>query len=173
MNLPGIFKRQILVARVYGIPVRIDYRWFIVFAMSVALIAANVRKYPLQLGSFRIPPTGDVLAWTLGIVTTLGLFVSVFGHELSHALMGRTEGIEIEEIVLHPFGGLARLKTQPQNPKAEFRIAVAGPAASFISSLIAFAGMILTATLKFNFGTAFFFFVASGYLLLSIFNLYP
>ena len=44
MNLPGIFKRQILVARVYGIPVRIDYRWFIVFAMSVALIAANVRK---------------------------------------------------------------------------------------------------------------------------------
>ena len=36
MNLPAIFKRQILVARVYGIPVRIDYTWFIVFAMSAA-----------------------------------------------------------------------------------------------------------------------------------------
>src|SRR5437764_3249483 len=173
MNLPGIFKRQILVARVYGIPVRIDYRWFIVFAMSVALIAANVRKYPLQLGTFRIPPMGDALAWTLGIVTTLGLFVSVFGHELSHALMGRTEGIEIEEIVLHPFGGLARLKTQPENPKAEFRIAVAGPAASFLFSLVAFGGMVLTATLHFNFGTAFFFFIGAGNLLLAIFNLFP
>jgi hypothetical protein len=71
MTLPEIFKRQILVARVYGIPVRIDYTWFIVFAMSVALIAANVRKYPLQLGTFVIPPTGDAVAWTLGIVDSL------------------------------------------------------------------------------------------------------
>jgi Zn-dependent protease len=172
-NLKGIFKRQILVARVYGIPVRIDYRWFIVFAISVVLIASNVRKYPLQLGTLRLPPTGDVTAWILGIVTTLGLFLSVFGHELSHALMGRTEGIEIEEIVLHPFGGLARLRTQPENPKAEFRIAVAGPAASFIFSLIAFAGMIVTAMFQFNFGTAFFFFIGAGNLLLAVFNLFP
>ena len=173
LNLPAIFKRQILIARVYDIPVRIDYRWFIVFAMSVALIAANVRKYPLQLGTLIIPPSGDAVAWTLGIVTTLGLFLSVFGHELSHALMGRTEGIEIEEIVLHPFGGLARLKTQPQNPKAEFRIAVAGPAASFLLSIVGFAGMLLTATVRFNFGTAFFFFIGAGNLLLAIFNLFP
>lgn len=173
MKLQGFFKRQILVARVYGIPVRIDYRWFIVFALSVALIAANVRKYPLQLGTLKIPPTGDFLAWTLGVVTTLALFLSVFGHELSHALMGRTEGIEIEEIVLHPFGGLARLKTQPENPKAEFRIAVAGPAASFIFSLVAFAGMMLTSSLQFNFGTAFFFFIGAGNLLLAVFNLFP
>lgn len=172
-KLGAIFKRQILVARVYGIPVRIDYRWFIVFAMSVVLIAANVRKYPLQLGTLKIPPTGDFVAWTLGLVTTLALFLSVFGHELSHALMGRTEGIEIEEIVLHPFGGLARLKTQPENPKAEFRIAVAGPAASFIFSLVAFAGMIVTASLQFNFGTAFFFFIGAGNLLLAVFNLFP
>src|SRR6266567_7542432 len=155
MNLPGIFKKQILIARVYGIPVRIDYRWFIVFAMSVALIAANVRKYPLQLFKFTLPATGDGVAWTLGVVTTLGLFLSVFGHELSHALMGRTEGIEIEEIVLHPFGGLARLKTQPENPGAEFRIAVAGPAASFILSLIAFGGMVLASTFAFKLGIAF------------------
>src|SRR2546428_8600739 len=173
MKLPGIFKRQILIARVYGIPVRIDYRWFIVFAMSVALIAANVRKYPLQLFKFTLPATGDAVAWTLGVVTTLGLFLSVFGHELSHALMGRTEGIEIEEIVLHPFGGLARLRTQPESPGAEFRIAVAGPAASFILSLIAFGGMVLASTFAFKLGIAFFFFVGAGNLLLAVFNLLP
>jgi Zn-dependent protease len=173
MIFRGFFKKQILVARVFGIPVRIDYRWFIVFAMSVVLIAANVRKHPLQLGTLRIPPTGDFTAWTLGVVTTLALFLSVFGHELSHALMGRTEGIDIEEIVLHPFGGLARLRTQPANPKAEFRIAVAGPAASFVFSLIAFGGMLITASLQFNFGTAFFFFIGAGNLLLAIFNLFP
>src|SRR2546421_12409957 len=138
MTFKGIFKRQILVARVFGIPVRIDYRWFIVFAMSVVLIASNVRKHPLQLGTLRIPPTGDFVAWTLGVVTTLALFLSVFGHELSHALVGRMEGIETEEIVLHPFGGLARLRNEPDTPRAEFRIAVAGPAASFIFAVMPF-----------------------------------
>src|ERR1051325_2794982 len=87
--------------------------------------------------------------------------------------MSSTEAIEIEEIVLHPFGGLARLRTQPENPKAEFRIAVAGPAASFLFSLIAFGGLIVTAALRFNFGTAFFFFIGAGNLLLAVFNLFP
>ncbi len=169
----SFFKRQIMVARVYGIPVRIDYRWFLVFALSVVVIAANVRKHPMQLGTMRLPPTSDVLAWTLGIATTLALFLSVFGHELSHALMGRTEGIEIDEIVLHPFGGLARLRSQPHSPGAEFRIAVAGPAASFIFSVIAFLGMILCAMLQLNFGIAFFFFLGAGNLLLAVFNLFP
>jgi len=172
MTFKDFFKRQILVARVYGIPVRIDYRWFVVFAMSVALIAANVRKHPLQLGRLWLPPMGDFTAWTLGMVTTLGLFLSVFGHELSHALMGRTEGIEIDEIVLHPFGGLARLRTQPESPRAEFRIAVAGPAASFIFSLIAFGGMWIAARLEINFALALFFFVGAGNLLLAVFILF-
>jgi len=173
VNLKSFFKRQIMVARVSGIPVRIDYRWFIVFALCVAVIAANVRKHPMQLFVFHLPPTGEVVAWTLGIITTLGLFLSVFGHELSHALIGRMEGIEIEEIVLHPFGGLARLRSQPQSPGAEFRIAVAGPAASFIFSVIAFAGMWLAGMAGFNFGIAFFFFVGAGNLLLAVFNLFP
>jgi len=33
MNLLKFFHKQISVARVYGIPVRIDYRWFVVFAV--------------------------------------------------------------------------------------------------------------------------------------------
>jgi Zn-dependent protease/CBS domain-containing protein len=173
MTFKDFFKRQILVARVLGIPVRIDYRWFIVFALSVALIAVNVRKHPMQLGTLVLPPMADWMAWLMGVVTTVGLFVSVFGHELSHALVGRTEGIEIEEIVLHPFGGLARLRTQPQGPRAEFRIAVAGPAASFLISLVAFAGMWIAARLSLNFGIAFFFFVGAGNLLLAVFNLFP
>src|SRR5437762_14234672 len=171
--LQSFFKRQIMVARVYGIPVLIDYRWFLVFALSVVVIAANVRKHPMQLITIHLPPTGDVMAWALGIATTLALFLSVFGHELSHALMGRTEGIEIDEIVLHPFGGLARLKTQPQSPGAEFRIAVAGPAASFIFSLVGFAGTWLALMLNFNFGIALFFFLSAGNLLLAVFILFP
>lgn len=173
MSFKDFFKRQILVGRVYGIPVRIDYRWFLIFALSVFLIASNLHKSQLQLVTYRLPPTDVFSAWILGVVTTLALFLSVFGHELSHALVGRAEGIEIEEIVLHPFGGLARLHTQPDSPRAEFRIAVAGPAASFLFSLVGFAGAKLSAMAGFNSGVAVFFFVGAGNLLLAVFNLFP
>src|SRR2546427_12554194 len=118
MTFKDFFKRQIMVARVYGIPVRIDYRWFLIFALSVLLIASNLHKSHLQLVTYRLPPTDVLSAWILGVVTTVALFLSVFGHEVSHALVGRAEGIDIEEIVLHPFGSLAPLRTQPGSRRA-------------------------------------------------------
>jgi len=76
--------------------------------------------------------------------------------------MARAEGIEIEEIVLHPFGGLARLKTEPQNPRAEFRIAVAGPAASFLFALLAFVGAKIAALGNYEGTVVVFFLIASA-----------
>jgi len=173
MGFPEFFKRQLTIARVYGIPVRIDYRWFAVVALSVWLIESNLHSHAIQVVNVRVPPHAQATAWLLGLITTAGLFLSVFGHELSHALMARAEGIEIEEIVLHPFGGLARLKTQPQNPRAEFRIAVAGPAASFLFALLAFVGAKVAALGNYEATVVVFFLIAAGNLLLALFNLFP
>ena len=169
MRLPEIFKRQLTIARVYSIPVRIDYRWFAIFALSVWLIASNLQSHALQLGNVEMPPLPYATAWILGVITTAGLF----GHELSHALMARAEGIEIEEIVLHPFGGLARLKTEPQNPRAELRIAAAGPAASFLFAVLAFVGTQIAALGGYAATFVVFFLIAAGNLLLALFNLLP
>lgn len=173
MRFAELFKRHLTIARVFGIPVRIDYRWFAVVALSVWLIASNLQSHAIQIGNVRLPPHAQATAWILGLITTAGLFLSVFGHELSHALMARAEGIEIEEIVLHPFGGLARLKTQPQNPRAEFRIAFAGPASSFLFALLAFAGAKIAAVGNYESTVVIFFLIASGNLLLALFNLFP
>src|SRR5713226_9544341 len=182
MSLTGFYRKRITVARVYGIPVRIDYRWFVVFALSVWLISTNFERGGIWIGNLergveiveaRLLPLDPVTAWFLGSITTLGLFVSVFGHELSHALMGRAEGIEIEEIVLHPFGGLARLRNEPDSPGAEFRIAVAGPAASFIFGVFAFAGWFIAMTGNYRTTAGVFFLVGAGNLLLALFNLFP
>lgn len=162
------FKRQIRVARVYGIPVKIDYRWFLIFAIVVWLIVTNLRH-----GSASLPAQDLNSAFLLGIVTTVALFISVFGHELSHALMARMEGIETEEIVLHPFGGLARLRSLPETPGAEFRIAIAGPAASFIFALLAFVAMVFAGKMNFPTAASIFFFIFFGNLLLAVFNLFP
>jgi Zn-dependent protease len=173
MRLTELFKRQLTIARVYGIPVRIDYRWFAVVALSVWLIASNLQNHAIQVGNVRLPPHAHVTAWVLGLITTAGLFLSVFGHELAHALMARAEGIEIEEIILHPFGGLARLKTEPQNPRAEFRIAFAGPASSFLFALLAFVGAKVAALGNYEGTVVVFFLIGSGNLLLALFNLFP
>src|ERR1041385_2474093 len=116
MSFGQLFTRRITIARIYGIPVRIDYRWFAVVALSIWLIAGNLQSHVILLGNVRLPPLDAVSAWLLGLITTAGLFLSVFGHELSHALMARAEGMEIEEIVLHTFGGLAPLTTHAPQP---------------------------------------------------------
>ena len=90
------------MARVLGIPVRIDYRWFVVFALSAWVIAVSFREGTTMTQFVRLGPGA---AWAAGVATTLALFLSIFGHELSHALLARAEGIESDEIVLHPFGG--------------------------------------------------------------------
>jgi Zn-dependent protease len=87
--------------------------------------------------------------------------------------MARAEGIEIEEIVLHPFGGLARLRTEPESPQAELRIAVAGPAASFLFAILAFAATKIAALGNYNATVVVFFLIAWGNLLLAVFNLFP
>ena len=173
MPLGQLFTRRITIARIYGIPVRIDYRWFAVVALSTWLIAGNLQSHTILLGNVRLPPLDPISAWLLGLITTAGLFLSVFGHELSHALMARAEGMEIEEIVLHPFGGLARLKTEPQNPRAELRIAMAGPGASFLFALLAFAATKVAALGNYNATVVVFFLIAWGNLLLAVFNLFP
>ncbi|HKZ02147.1 MAG TPA: M50 family metallopeptidase, partial [Pyrinomonadaceae bacterium] len=171
MSVTGFFKKRITVARVYGIPVRIDYRWFAVVVLSIWLISNNLQSTAVQITKVHLPPLDPLPALILATITTAGLFLSVFGHELSHALMGRAEGIEIEEIVLHPFGGLTRLRTQPQNPRAEFRIAIAGPAASFIFALLAFAATKIAALGGYVGTVVVFFLIAWGNPLLAVVNL--
>ena len=173
MNILEFYKRQITVAHLFGIPVRFDYRWFVVFLLSIWLIAMNLAQGGMWVGSVKLLPISVGLAWVLAIVTTIGLFLSVLGHELSHALMGRAEGIEIEEIVLHPFGGLARLRNEPESPRAEFRIAIAGPAASFLFAAISFVLMVPTVRSGYLAAGGVLLLLGAGNLLLAVFNLFP
>ena len=173
MSVVDFYKRQITVAHIFGIPVRFDYRWFIVFLLSVWLIASNLARGGMWVSQVQLMPVSTTAAWILGVVTTLGLFLSVLGHELSHALMGRAEGIEIEEIVLHPFGGLARLRNEPDSPRAEFRIAIAGPAASFVFAAISFGLMLVAMMTNYPVIGGIMFLLGAGNLLLAIFNLFP
>ena len=77
MSFFQLVKRQITIARVYDIPVRIDYRWFAVVILSVWLIASNLQNHAIQVVNVQVPPHAPITAWLLGLITTAGLFLSV------------------------------------------------------------------------------------------------
>lgn len=164
MNVLEFFRRQVEVVRVLGIPVKLDYRWFFVFALMMWLTATNIPR------EFNLTP---FVALLVGAVTTLAFFVSIFGHELAHALAARMEGIETREIVLHPFGGMARMKREPDTPRAEFRIAVAGPAASFLIGVAFLAATLAASAAGAGIIASMLFLLFFGNVLLAIFNLFP
>lgn len=127
MEITKFFKKKTLVARIFEIPVRIDNRLFLVLLLMSILTGLNIPVTILE----------DPLAkFFFGFLTTLIFFISIFLHELGHSIVARREHLEVREIVLHPFGGLARFKRPPDNAGSEFRIAIAGPVTSFLLSLI-------------------------------------
>jgi Zn-dependent protease len=68
----------------------------------------------------------------MGIVGALGLFTSIVVHEFSHSLVARRFGLPMKGITLFIFGGVAEMEKEPPTAKAEFFMAIAGPAASVI-----------------------------------------
>ena len=157
------YKRQIVLGRVSGIPVRADVRWFLVLFLMTGITAASIEPLVKNLA-------GSVV---LAFLTTIGFFVSIFLHELAHAVLARMEGLTVVEIVLHPFGGLTRFSTEPKTPRAEFRIAIAGPAASFLIAVVFALLMTAVSSAGMDILWTLLFLLALANFLLAVFNLFP
>jgi Zn-dependent protease len=112
------------ILRVAGIPVRIDLSWILVFALISWSLAAGYVPHVL-------PHLGPVGTWLYAVAAATLLFVSVFLHELSHALVALNLGVRVSGIRLHVFGGVSELETEPPTPRAELLIAIVGPLTSF------------------------------------------
>lgn len=119
----------IRVARFFGFEIRLDLSWFVVFLLVLWTFAEA--EFP------RISPgqSGGVYA-VMAAVGALLFFGSVLLHELAHSAMARARGIPVEGITLFIFGGMARIRSDAENPKDEFLITVVGPLSSALIGLI-------------------------------------
>ena len=116
-------RHTIPLGRVLGIPLELDYSWFLVFALLTWVLA--VGHYPAEFKGW--PPS---LYWIMGAATAVMLFVSVLLHELGHSVVARRYKIPVRRITLLIFGGVSQIEAEAATAGADFRIAVAGPLVS-------------------------------------------
>ena len=117
------------IGKVMGIPVKIHYTLWLVLVLIAWSLADGYMPahYPgLDLATY----------WTIGIVSAVILFVSVFLHELSHSYIARKNGLPIARITLFFFGGVSEMSEEPKDPGLEVRMAAAGPLTSFAIAIV-------------------------------------
>lgn len=123
-----MFGKPINFMKFAGFKIGIDISWFFI---------AILLSWTLAVGYFPFyyPHLTPGAYWIMGIAGMLGLFISVILHELGHAFVARRFNLPIEQITLFIFGGVAEMKKEPPNPKAEFLVAIAGPIVSVIIAI--------------------------------------
>jgi Zn-dependent protease len=124
-----MFGKRITLFRLFGFEVRIDASWIIIVVLITWSLAKGV--FPVYYKGL-----SNTTYWWMGIAGSLGLFISIVLHELSHSLVARRFGLPMRGITLFIFGGVAEMDDEPPGPKAEFFMAAAGPLASIVLGFI-------------------------------------
>jgi Zn-dependent protease len=120
---------SIRLARVFGIPIGVDWSWFI--ALFLIIYWRNQDYEAVVPGSN---------AFLLAVISALLFFLSILLHELGHAVVAMRNGIPILGIELMIFGGVARLGRDTDSPGVEFRVAAAGPLVTLVIAIGCFFG---------------------------------
>lgn len=124
-----MFGKRINLFRLFGFQVRVDASWLFVavliaWSLAVSLFPASYPELPYST------------YWLMGGLGMIGLFASIIFHELCHSLVARQFGMNMKGITLFIFGGVAEMSEEPSSAKAEFLMAIAGPAASVVIGLV-------------------------------------
>jgi len=131
-----MFGRGVTLFRLFGFEVKIDLSWLIIATLITWSLASSV--FPAYFGSLT-----SLTYWAMGVVGAAGLFLSVIIHEFSHSLVARRFGLSMKGITLFIFGGVAEMAGEPPNARAEFFMAIAGPAASVVLSGVIYGVTVL------------------------------
>jgi Zn-dependent protease/CBS domain-containing protein len=159
-----VTRHNIPLGRILGIPIGLDYSWFLIFALLTWMLA--VTYYPSEFKNW-----SQQLYWLAGAVTAIMLFASVLLHELGHSVVALRYKIPVRSITLFIFGGVAQIGAEPPSAIAEFLIAIAGPLVSLALAVLFYVVQPLVAGVEPLLGVAKY--LAYINLALVLFNLIP
>ncbi len=123
-----MLEKKVNLFKLLGFKVSIDLSWLILGLLVAWTLAGSV--FPHYYTGLSVS-----VYWLMGAAGAAGLFFSILFHELSHSIVARKFGISIRGITLFIFGGVAQMEDEPPSAKAEFFMALAGPASSILLGL--------------------------------------
>jgi len=125
--MPGSLR----LGRIAGIDIYAHLSWFIILVLLTWSLASG---WFAQL----FPGWATTTYWIVAFISALLLFGCVLVHELAHALVAQASGLTVRNITLYVFGGVAHIEEDMKRSGVEFRVAIAGPIASFLLAGVAF-----------------------------------
>jgi Zn-dependent protease/predicted transcriptional regulator len=156
-----------------GIPVLLDVTFLVILPIFALSIAGRVDYWAQQVGVADHPSLhAPWMPYLLGLITAIGLFVSVLVHELGHSVVARLYGVKVRSITLWLLGGMAQFDEMPRQRGGEAVVAIAGPIVSVAVGLL--CGLVLKALPPSAVPAQFvFMYLASMNVLLAVFNMIP
>ncbi|MFP4625085.1 MAG: site-2 protease family protein [Natronomonas sp.] len=170
------------IGSAFGIPIKLDLTFLLILPVFAYLIGVQLEVLVETFNetmAFGVDPatlaTSGLARYGIGMVSALGLFVSVVFHEFGHSLVARRYDVTINSITLWLLGGVAQMEEIPEDWKQEFTIAIAGPIVSVATGMLAYAGYLATpadgfilSSLRFTLG-----YLAVMNIVLAAFNMLP
>ena len=126
-----MFRHTIPIGRVLGIPIDLDYSWFLIAVLLTWMLAVNYYPAEFKGGS-------SVEYWVMAAVTAVLFFASIVVHELAHSWVALRYKVPVHRITLFIFGGVSQIAGEPPSASAEFLIAIVGPLTSLALAAIFF-----------------------------------
>ncbi len=120
---------SVSLGRIFSIPIRLDYSWFLIFILLTWLLAGSY--YPAEY-----PGSPAAEYWILGAVTAGMFFASVLLHELGHSVAAKRSGIPVRSITLFLFGGVSQITKEAARPLTDFFVASAGLAVTLALTVL-------------------------------------
>lgn len=121
-------RNSIRIGEIFGIEIRLDYSWFIIFIWIAWSLAGH---YLVVYPGWSLP-----LRLALAVATAILFFGSILAHEFGHSLVASGAGVPVKRVTLFIFGGMAHLEHEPRQARDELMIAMAGPGVSLVLASI-------------------------------------
>lgn len=112
------------IMTIFGIPIRINFSWILVFAFFTVIL---FRNYSVLYEQWNTPQ-----ALFMALLSVFLLFVLVLIHELAHSVTAQLHGLKVKEITLFMLGGVSIFDGAARTARGEFLITIAGPLTNVI-----------------------------------------
>ena len=126
-------RQSLRLGTINGIPVGLNWGLLVIAAFYLVGLAGGILPAAA-------PGAGTLTYWFFALVGVVAFFGSILAHELGHSIVAQRNGIGVKAITLWLLGGVAELEREADDPRVEFRVAVAGPAVSVLLAVI-FGGL--------------------------------